>query len=115
MNVDNINLLIATLEAEVFPDGRVLCFNMGTWIEIESCGTVACMAGTAALLAGMKNWSVPGSVKRAARRWLDISDTEAYQLFLDTGKLLFSEVTRDVAVACLKRFRDTGTVVWLRK
>ena len=114
MNVDNINLLIETLEAEVFPNGKALTFDMAAWINKSSCGTTACIAGTAAILGGMKDWR-EGGVRDFAANWLDIGREDSYNLFLDTGRLEYKEVTRDVAVHCLKRFRDTGTVVWLPK
>ena len=114
MNIDNINLLIKTLEDEQFPDGKALTFDMASWIKRSDCGTVACIAGTAAILGGMKDWR-KGSIRNFAENWLDINSVDSYKLFLWTGKLNYDEVTRDVAVACLKRFRDTGTVVWLPK
>jgi len=114
MNIDNMNLLIATLEAEVFPDGKAFTFDMASWINRSDCGTVACIAGTAAILGGMKDLWL-GGVRDFAANWLDIDRADSYNLFLWTGKLDYHEINRDVAVACLKRFRDTGTVVWLRK
>ena len=94
----------------------------------EDCGTIACIAGHAKILAE----NDPEFIKKLkeeyaddweyclsdtvfiARWWLDISYVEADALFNPKGEVL-SGVTRQRAIETCKRFLRTGEVIWRDK
>jgi len=108
MNINNLNLLIATIEAEILPDGNKIVFNMAEWGRKDGCGTIACIGGTAAILGGRKD----ENVSVFAANWLGLSYEQSNLLFIRSRPLDYCQVTPAVAVKCLTRFRDTGQIVW---
>ena len=121
MHKKNLKKLIDHLES--IPDESY----QQEYIRHPSCGTPACIAGYAyALAKGYKrNKRIPlksetnGNIK-TAKKWLKLKDTEASQLFapypLDAWLRPFdSSPTRQDAIDTLKRFLDTGYIVWTVK
>lgn len=135
----NLDVLIAHLEEVVAAGdkgwldpttGQRAGFFMGSWVctlpPEHECGTAACMAGHAALLADpVRFWHFVAhqrekqllrDVATIAQRWLGISGDEAYGLFHasdENGAVYhFERVTAAEAVETLRRFRDTGRVDW---
>jgi hypothetical protein len=130
MNTANMDKLIAHMEA--MPDEA---FDMGRWLTgplrhmsasivpdpvlaaevIEKqrttggCGTVACIAGEAAIIAIAEGMSVHyDSVWTIAESWLELTNTESASLFVPRTVGAQSDVTKAQAIAVLKDFRATG-------
>lgn len=115
MNKENIQQVIDVLKSEEGLEG--VTFDMATFYgEDEVCGTVACIAGHAALLAD-PNAFTPRRARPAydiARSWLDISVEQADKLFyaLNFPGSIF-DITKAQAIAALEHLRDTGEVDWM--
>jgi len=115
MNKENIQKLIDVLKSEEGLKG--VTFDMATFYgEDEICGTVACIAGHAALLTDPNAFTPrrAGTAYNIARSWLDISVEQANKLFyaLNFPGSIF-DITEDQAVAALEHLRDTGEVDWV--
>lgn len=115
MNIDNLNKLIAHLEAQ--PPER---FNMrflfsggeATWLvpNLHECGTAACIAGHCALLQGFKVGNEYGA--NFAGPWLGLYMEQYDELFCpDNGESNYFDHPEKYplsrAIATLKRLRDT--------
>lgn len=115
MNKENIQQLIDVLKSEEGLKG--VTFDMSRYYgEDEVCGTVACIAGHAALLADRLFGFTPhraGAAYYIAKSWLDISQDQADRLFyaLNFPGSIY-DVTKAQAVAALEHLRDTGEVDW---
>lgn len=117
MNIDNINKTIALIE-----ENNEIQFNMFQYVEVNTCGTAACLAGFANIAQYGDEKSIPASGQRwdgsfwtdhfaIARDWLELTEDEADQLFIPNETAL--RVTdRDIGLKVLKTFRDTGEVIW---
>lgn len=91
------------------PTGRSFSgqFNMSTWnIEVTDkeghCGTVACIGGTAELLAGEPIFS-GGELS---------GDGALYELFFPSRGISMSTITTEQAAAGLRSYLTTGDVDW---
>ena len=74
--------------------------------ETHACGTAACIAGHAALLAWQTDApkSSRGTMFYTAERWLDLSDKDACRLFMGRwSENRLRDITLDEAVAELRR------------
>lgn len=124
MNLKNMRKLRTRLRSRKNPVG----FNMRGWfyhngelsvsstdvcciVEEHSCGTVACLAGHAALLA-WQSGDVPKEqndcIEEVARRWLGMTDSSANDLFFgnwnnETRTVLLRDLTKRQAIAELTR------------
>lgn len=130
----NLDVLIAHLE-EVRAAGETgwhdpatghrARFYMGSWCGLtDECGTPACMAGHAALLADpVRFWNGSlledfGAIKIPflAARWLGIDAETSHRLFhgIDAfGSIFeFEHITIDEGIETLRRLRATGRVDW---
>lgn len=134
----NLDILIAHLEeVQAAPEtgwqdpvtGNRARFFMGAWCgDEDECGTPACVAGHAALLADpVRFWSNAGPVDEAiwpfrsmisfvAARWLGLDHWTADQLFHGADKngavSFFENITLPEAIETLRRLRATGQVDW---
>jgi hypothetical protein len=138
VNIDNLNKLIDHLKK--VPRGA---FSMADWIRStnfirgreqlyrdaanivtaqeaagpegeHTCGTVACIAGHAALLAAADGSATSAveqslSTDHIAEEWLGINHAFGRRLFLPDYLPLRG---RDEAIRVLERLRDTGKVRW---
>ncbi len=95
MNIENMKKLLARLE----DDKTAVGFSMAYWFthngesvssffevkhiaETHVCGTVACLAGHAVLLAAEEDFKpTSNTLEDIAQRWLDLSNKEAWHLF----------------------------------
>jgi hypothetical protein len=134
MNTANLDKLIAHMEA--MPDKA---FDLSKWMEgplyeyggliisdsviaaevlhkqrtTGGCGTVACIAGEAAILAVAEKAAdvkppLSVSVPKLAQEWLNLTDLQADTLFTPGTYYPRSEVTKAQALAVLKALRATG-------
>jgi len=136
LTTTNLDMLIAHLEA--VPNvgepgwldpvtGKRVWFYMAAWCSDNGeCGTVACLAGHAALLADpVRFWSGPtlenawpfdSMVPYVAAKWLGLKKHIADQLFhaFDwSGAVAYMErITVAEAIETLRRLRNTGRVDW---
>ena len=111
MHVERLCRVIDTIQAGVLPDGTQLTFNMACWYSPSAtgCGTRACIAGVAAIVAenegfarGQSRQQTVGcwrlrdpwideagntlrdfvTTQNLARIWLELDEWEASRLFL---------------------------------
>jgi hypothetical protein len=139
LTTTNLDVLIAHLEAVpnvgetgwVDPvTGNRAWFYMGAWCGANGeCGTAACLAGHAALLAdpvrfwagsplfeGERAWPFESMIPLIAAKWLGLEKNIADQLFHafdDNGSVAYMErITAAEAIETLHRLRNTGRVDW---
>jgi hypothetical protein len=128
MNVENIRALAARLRAPA-TQGH---FNMGIYFnfngeenrystvaqDIHTCGTTACIAGFAYIMAkpdgpsyeADRNWNFTDFRGREiAKSWLGITETQAFNLFESNARL---DITPEQAAQVLDRLAETGEVSW---
>lgn len=133
-NTENINATIAAIRAgEV--KGRPHAFEMGYWGAIVTpeydggaslhvpegfCGTVGCIAGTAAILAKpeeidsiLKGGSAYELVPEIAKGYLGLTDMEVGELFIPEEDFL-DVIKAPQAIRALEILRDEGVVDWPR-
>lgn len=99
------------LEHRPDDDGRLLFtskftghFNMNTWRNVSSCGTCACIGGTAEMVGDVsfgKYWS-----------HLDTLPPKLYQLFYPGGCIKYKEVGPKQAARALRSYLTTGDARW---
>ena len=129
MNVENMKKLITRLEE----DDPKVGFNMSNWFnhngqeilgirdayyvaETHACGTVACIAGHAALLATEEDTRFMVSnehVEKVARDWLELEEEEAFHLFQGHGWIktcVLEDVTKTKAIDHLKELVEQGFI-----
>jgi len=97
-------------------------FFMGSWCGLsDECGTPACMAGHAVLLAdpvGFWTGDVHGrwAIPIVAARWLGLDSRSAEQLFHGYDNrgwvYAFEHIRLSEAIETLRRLRATGRVDW---
>lgn len=123
MNVENLRILATKLrEPEVASH-----FNMGEWILPGSganektplsalathCGTVACIAGWAAIIAQPETAWLEVWERKVAKDFLDLTDEQAAELFVPRSSLVrYDGVTPLMAAAVVDYLADTGEVDW---
>lgn len=118
MNKENINKAIDLIAASS-------TFNMGA--HFHPCGTPACLSGhIQAHIGVLRGHTITPDVENTVRvplshgdlramRWLDVTRTQAEDLFYPTGfrgGAIWKNITKEQALTTLKRFRDTGEIVW---
>lgn len=123
MKKSNIKRLIRALEGTEKLPG--LKFNMSAFCDLRhDCGTVACIGGTAAILAkGYK--AAPRSnrvvndidftAQTIGRDWLGLDEERAHRLFFASNRpwqIKFHSITAEQAVEVLKKLLKTGSVDW---
>lgn len=127
MNIDNVNLLITTLEA--IKEGDERGFNMNVWDNHDGfesyreeddnsgndCGTVACMGGWCNALDKSKRieyWDT----EKTAGEWLGLEWITAHALFYAYGpngtRYDLAFLTLKETLPVLYHLRDTGNVDW---
>lgn len=114
MNRKHIKRLIDALEAgPVKRKGKDIGFNMAEWCGKgqddktgHNCGTTACIAGYANILARKS-----ASNSDAARAWLGLDQDIAGDLFVPTGFPL-GRISLPQAIITLKNLLATGKVDW---
>jgi len=77
-------------------------FNMNSWARPASCGTIACIGGTAELIGGVD----------FSRYY---SDTEVYRLFYpgrEVPDCEYESITVDQAAQALRSYLTTGAAGW---
>lgn len=109
MRVDRLNQLADALENGL-PGVR---FDVADWLAIRSCGTTACIAGHAIILAGLAGSSeaiedLP-SFSGPAREWLELNDWNASELFYGGIDEL---ATAPMAARVVRHLASTGEVDW---
>lgn len=126
MNKENVLKLAAHLRTEE----AAAKFDLDYWIArpsqpgsikgvaigsaIGRCGTVACIAGHATILAQpsmVVDDSYTGGAGRIARDWLGLSASEADDLF-EPSKVSYGLVTADIAADVLTHLAETGEIEW---
>lgn len=125
MNVDNIRRLAARLRE---PDAAAH-FDLSDWISVQddgidmtlgqainNCGTVACIAGWACVLANpelsVSDADEPAgfNIMDTARDFLGLDPFEAHSLFVPTGHVYAATAAQ--AADVLDHLAETGEVVW---
>ena len=121
MNLNNINLLIKTLE-DGMVYGKRVHLRMDRFISaFGNCGTAACIAGHCALLGRKGEYDLDriweshhGGVMEYAMEWLNIPFSTAKSMFMEYGNLRYTEITPAIVVKMLKNFVETGIIEWRR-
>jgi len=121
MNKENVLKVADAIENHSIPK---LGFNMGLFYAKRegetdhtghNCGTVACIAGWAYTVErGKMNRNLvaaENAAYNAAKKWLDLSASEASALFYPRWEVRHS-VTTQQAVTVLRNFAETGEVDW---
>ncbi len=116
MNVENMRRLIKHLEDPENP----IAFNMGTYFEHDGisnktkdwvvdavinhpCGTVACLAGHAAIIAWTEDGYTDLNMKVVAEKWLGMDPPDAHYLFYGTwNEKWLGLITKEEAIEHLK-------------
>lgn len=128
VNKENIAKVIKAIEGEA---GATVGFNMCSWVDSDdsadlgkwSCGTTACIAGHAYLLATGSTTAKAeklaeddsNAIEKTAAEWLGIDQFKAMKLFWDIGHdLNLDLITPEHAIATLTHLADTGEVDWRR-
>lgn len=126
MNVANIRRLARRLRSPS-AEGH---FDLTNWLEpaddtvplgqaIHTCGTVACIAGFAAVMAEptLKDRHLDGlDYSERGQKFLGLTDSQARALFIpDAEKVDYDAVTRFIAADVLDHLADTGEVIWQRE
>jgi hypothetical protein len=136
MNIDNINLLADTIEDHAKRKEGLrgeIGFNMDYIFftplserakpkdNIDSCGTVACLAGWAGALAQPKaslrelNESEQ-LIRERAEVFLGLPSAEAGRLFYPSGVMVsWGDITPKQAVRVLRHLAKTGKVDWSKR
>lgn len=125
MKIDNMRELVERLKVRKNP----LKFDMGSFfkhgeddhedkdsayvldiMENHSCGTVACIAGHAAIAAWGKGEYLERDIFDTARLWLGLNHKQAFDLFYDnwSGKNM-TRVSKRETIAHLKALIERGS------
>jgi len=122
MNIENIKLLIDTLQNDRLIVESDVGFNMQYYHARSTshtddktghdCGTVACIAGHASLIASGGTSHAPSH----ARHFLGLTHEQANSLFIpdftDGLRVRWVSITLEQALLTLAKLRDTGKVDW---
>jgi hypothetical protein len=112
MNVENILAVADAIEAGSIPD---LGFDMHDYISLRHCGTTACIAGWAAIVAGGGNVPLDGFMPDPhgdAQTYFGLDPHDSSSLFLPLEGAFVA--TPAQAVRCLRHLAATGEVDWPR-
>lgn len=137
VNQKNVAKLLAALKGEdktleKLDVGFNMAMYIGSSILIDDktghdCGTVACIAGTCAILSrrsdkerkavAAEHRLVDSGIHEVARRWLGLSRKEATRLFFAEGRdRRRGDNLQDISLKCaintVQRLHDTGEVRW---
>lgn len=109
MNIENLDKLIAALEAapdEKFDMQSVFVVNGNARLfgNLSDCGTAACLCGWVKHISGEDTFD----------DWLGLTNTQASQLAMPHNFQISELWPRNRAIATLKRLRKTGKVNWGR-
>jgi hypothetical protein len=110
MNVDNIKKVLAWLE---HPEPTQPRFDMTYFYDEDSCGTVCCIGGYAALLSG--NIDDEQLYSGISAEYLGLDTHTARQLVYARGARgahHLDSITREWAAACVRNLLETGEVDW---
>lgn len=117
MNMQNMRLLVQRLRAPASAAHFNLSYYFNTDSDaprgeaIHTCGTVACIAGFAAVLAKPTNHT--GFEFEEAMRWLDLTGIQASALFTPSDdRVNYGRVTASIAADVVEHLANTGEVVW---
>ncbi len=126
MNIGNILKV-----ADAIEKASVCNFNMASWVQVEDCGTSACIAGHCYIMQGgelsintdsrdarILRYAEYSSVVPLARDFLGLTDDEAGKLFLPTDNANINtgdldDITSEHAVRALRILAITGRVDWI--
>lgn len=109
MRIDRLNQLADALKNGL-PGVK---FDVADWLEIRGCGTTACVAGHAIILAGLAG--SPEAIEdlprfsTTAQEWLELDDEDANELFYGGIGVL---ATAPMAARVVRRLAQTGEVDW---
>jgi hypothetical protein len=121
INVENMTRLIARLRSPAV-EGH---FNLASWFSrgsgshdlpvgqtIHACGTVACIAGHAEILA-RPNATYHSGARHIATAWLGLTNDQAFALFAPvSSEVNYGKVTASIAADVCQHLLDTGEVDW---
>lgn len=133
-NAEHINQVIASIRGEMevtknvgFQMEDYICPNddncpIGYDTTGRNCGTVACIAGHAHLIANDgRTWGSGGEVHSSGQHFLELDNEDANNLFYawgardENGNLRdMRKIPPDRAIRTLEHLRDTGEVDWNR-
>lgn len=127
-NAGNIALVIRSIIGEIADENEHIGFSMGTYVSGTTeqvadmsgrgCGTVACIAGHAYLLARHFNVEKamnedPDDIENIAAEYLGIDAENAAYLFYDLPEGIdLNKVTSADAINTLNHLAKTGQVEW---
>lgn len=127
-NAGNIALVIRSIKGEIAEGAERVGFSMNTYCSDpedlvvdmtgHSCGTVACVAGHAYLLAMQFNLARAKAadsdeIEDVAAAFLGIEGDAAAHLFYDLPvEIDLQKVTPEMAIETLTRLAETGRVEW---
>lgn len=101
MNKERLEMLAAHLEK--LPNDE---FNMEVW-----CGGPCCIAGHAAIMAGVHTEIEANLVRQTAREWLGLEHREASRLFMPAlDRAMMAKPPQ--AASVVRHLKDTGVVAW---
>ena len=121
MNRENLLHVADAIENHKIQD---LGFNMSTWNDVtadwaidhsgHSCGTVACIGGTAAVLMSARNPRNQWNSEAKAANWLGLSSRERHLLFFGkpTGVEFLCDVQAKHAVATCRYAAEHNVIDW---
>lgn len=128
VNSAHIALVIQSIKGEIAEGSERVGFSMNTYCSDpealvvdmtgDDCGTVACVAGHAYLLAKQFNITEAkgadcDEIEDVAAAFLGIEGDDAAHLFYDLPvEIDLQQVTPEMAIETLTRLAETGLVEW---
>lgn len=119
MNKDAITATIELIERD-----QALSFNMGHYLEVNTCGTSCCLAGYANIAKFGSEKAIPHNREDRwgngetwvdhylhAKEYFGLTEDQADALFIPNDNAIETQ-DKDIGIRVLKTFRDTGEVVW---
>ena len=128
VNKLNIDLVIQSIRGAIMKEDERVGFSMNTYCSDpealvvdmtgQGCGTVACVAGHAYLLAKQNGTAKAKAtdcdeIEDVAAAFLGIEGDDAAHLFYDLPvEIDLQKVTPEMAIKTLTRLAETGQVEW---
>ncbi|MGH6957858.1 MAG: hypothetical protein ACREEW_14425 [Caulobacteraceae bacterium] len=120
MNISRLRQLSAHLRKPEVADHFALSHYFFTTSDsdepigelIHDCGTVACIAGHAAVLANPRESFYDIGIYSEARDWLGLNNFQAFDLFEPGEVDDYGAVTPQMAADVIDNLIDTGEVQW---